>query len=77
MENPNANTLPFGVPTHLQLETASDITLISPDTWRKLGRPPLLPTHHTARNDSGRTLKLAGELASEVTFGDNRIEPCC
>ncbi|KAA3674272.1 uncharacterized protein DEA37_0011351 [Paragonimus westermani] len=42
-----------GVRFYLQLTTASDITLISRDTWRKLGWPPLLPMHHTARNASG------------------------
>ncbi|KAF7237760.1 hypothetical protein EG68_10944, partial [Paragonimus skrjabini miyazakii] len=67
----------IGVSTRLQLDAASDIILISRDTWRKLGRPPLLPTHHTARNASGGTLKLAGEATCEVTFGDSRIEACC
>ncbi|KAA3680332.1 uncharacterized protein DEA37_0004615 [Paragonimus westermani] len=70
-------------PQHLKLvvnpdaSTISDITLISRDTWRKLGRPQLLPTHHTARNASGGTLKLAGEVTCEVTFGDSRIKACC
>ncbi|KAF7234384.1 hypothetical protein EG68_12569 [Paragonimus skrjabini miyazakii] len=66
-----------GVPTRLQLDTASDLTLISRDTWRKFGWPPLLPTHYTARNAYGETLKLAGEVTCEVTFGDNRIKTCC
>ncbi|KAF5396898.1 hypothetical protein PHET_09589 [Paragonimus heterotremus] len=48
------------LPTCLQLDTASDITLISRGTWRKLGQPLLLPAHHTPRNASGGTLKLAG-----------------
>ncbi|KAF7239607.1 hypothetical protein EG68_11078 [Paragonimus skrjabini miyazakii] len=66
-----------GVPTRLQLDTASDLTSISSDTWRKLGRLPLLPTHHTAQNASGGTLNLAGEVTCEVTFGDSRIKTCC
>ncbi|KAF7261804.1 hypothetical protein EG68_00894 [Paragonimus skrjabini miyazakii] len=65
------------VPTRLQLDAASDITLISRDTWRKLGWPPLFPTQHTARNAWGETLKLAGEVISEVKFGDSRIKTCC
>ncbi|KAA3673007.1 uncharacterized protein DEA37_0011786 [Paragonimus westermani] len=47
-----------GVHTRLQLDSASDITLVFRDRWRKLGQPPLLPTHHLARNASGVTLKL-------------------
>ncbi|KAF7261334.1 hypothetical protein EG68_01339 [Paragonimus skrjabini miyazakii] len=66
-----------GFPTRLQLDTASNLVLISRDTWRKLGRPPLLPTHHTARNASGGTLRLAGEVTVEVTFGDSQIKTCC
>ncbi|KAA3669787.1 uncharacterized protein DEA37_0006421 [Paragonimus westermani] len=66
-----------GFHIRLQLDTGSDITLISRDIRRELGQPPLLPTHHTARNASGGTLKLAGEVTCEMTFGDNRIETCC
>ncbi|KAF7257674.1 hypothetical protein EG68_06381 [Paragonimus skrjabini miyazakii] len=66
-----------GIPSRLQLDIAFDITLISRNTWRKLGRLPLLPTHHTARNASGGTSKLAGEVTCEVTFGDSRIKTRC
>ncbi|KAA3673523.1 uncharacterized protein DEA37_0001574, partial [Paragonimus westermani] len=65
-----------GVHTRLQLNTASEATLIFHDTWRKLGQPALLPTRHTARNASGETLKLVGEVTCEVMFGDNGIETC-
>ncbi|KAF7257734.1 hypothetical protein EG68_05356 [Paragonimus skrjabini miyazakii] len=77
MANPNVTPCINGVSTRLQLDTASHITLISSDTWRKLGRPPLLPKHHTARNVLDGTLKLAGEVTCEITFGDSRIEACC
>ncbi|CAH8529728.1 unnamed protein product [Dicrocoelium dendriticum] len=61
----------------LQLDTASDITLICRDTWCMLGRPPLVHTDHTARNASGGILKLLGELHCQVSFRDQHIRTTC
>lgn len=41
-----------GVATQLQLDTASDITVVSKGTWRKLGRPCLQPASIQAINAS-------------------------
>ncbi|XP_062713307.1 uncharacterized protein K02A2.6-like [Aedes albopictus] len=54
----------------LQLDTASDITIISKKQWRKkLGAPTLTPTTRTAKTASGDPLRLLGELQSTVTLG--------
>ncbi|KAK4468996.1 hypothetical protein MN116_000138 [Schistosoma mekongi] len=57
------------VQIRLQLDTASDITLISKKTWEFIGCPTLLPTEHTARNASGDILKLVGMINCAVKFG--------
>ena len=46
----------------LQLDTTSDITLISRKTWEKLASPAERPSKHIARNASGNDLKLQNEL---------------
>lgn len=51
-----------GKEVKLQLDTASDITLICRETWCMLGRPPFVYTDYTARNASAGILKLLGEL---------------
>ncbi|XP_062556963.1 uncharacterized protein K02A2.6-like [Armigeres subalbatus] len=47
----------------LQLDTASDITIVSKKQWKKnLGSPTLTPTTRTARTASGDAFHLLGEL---------------
>nr|XP_029717409.1 uncharacterized protein K02A2.6-like [Aedes albopictus] len=54
----------------LQLDTASDITIISQKVWRKnLGSPSLKTTTRTAKTASGNQLHLLGELQCSVTVG--------
>ena len=61
----------------LQLDTGSDLTLISKQTWQQLGQPTLHPTTHTARNASGGKLKLVGELDCSVIFNDVHYAGSC
>ncbi|XP_062542302.1 uncharacterized protein K02A2.6-like [Armigeres subalbatus] len=47
----------------LQLDTASDITIVSKKQWKKnLGSPTLTPTTRTARTAAGDAFHLLGEL---------------
>ncbi|CAH8856144.1 unnamed protein product [Trichobilharzia szidati] len=66
-----------GKSIRLQLDTASDITLISRTTWRKLGCPQILPTEHVAKNASGDILELVGEINCQVQFGENQFNGVC
>ncbi|XP_053699347.1 uncharacterized protein K02A2.6-like [Sabethes cyaneus] len=54
----------------LQLDTASDISIISQKQWKKMGSPLLTPTTQTARTASGKPFRLLGELRCTVTLGD-------
>ena len=51
-----------GQKIRMQLDTASDITLISRKTWEKLGSPAVRPLNYIARNASGDVLKLESVL---------------
>nr|CAX83705.1 Gag-Pol polyprotein [Schistosoma japonicum] len=66
-----------GKPIRLQLDTASDITLISKNTWRKLGCPRIQPTEHVARNALGDIVKLTGEIMCEVQFREHKFIDVC
>ncbi|CAH8528395.1 unnamed protein product [Schistosoma rodhaini] len=51
----------------LQLDTASDITLISPETWKKIGRPTVHRTTQIAHSASGGKLNIVGEIPCIVS----------
>lgn len=51
-----------GIATKLQLDTASDITIISKQTWKKLGKPKTVQPTIEAINASGKPLHLSGEF---------------
>ncbi|CAH8557945.1 unnamed protein product [Schistosoma intercalatum] len=53
----------------LQLDTASDITLISPETWKNIGRPTVFPTTQLAHSASGGKLHIVGEVPCTVSKG--------
>lgn len=52
------NLLVSGKSICLRLDTASNVTLISKNTWRKLGCPRIQLTEHVARNEPGDIVKL-------------------
>nr|XP_040226826.2 uncharacterized protein K02A2.6-like [Anopheles coluzzii] len=58
-----------GTAVRLQLDTASDISVIDRRTWRKIGSPPLTPSSVTAKTASGATLVLDGEFSCAVSVG--------
>ncbi|XP_061496454.1 uncharacterized protein LOC133390958 [Anopheles gambiae] len=64
-----------GITTSLQLDTASDITVISKTTWQHLGQPKLSQASIEASNASGEQLKLIGEFECEVIL--NAITEKC
>ncbi|CAH8540722.1 unnamed protein product, partial [Schistosoma mattheei] len=61
----------------LQLDTASDVTLISKNTWHKLGCPSIRPTEHVARNASGDIVKLTGEVLCNVQLMGSKFTDVC
>ena len=66
-----------GSRVRLQLDTASDITLISRRTWRILGKPPLMPTTQTAKSASGTPLQIVGQINCVVSLDDTTIHGTC
>ena len=64
-------------PSSLSIWHRADITLISRNTWTKIGKPDLLKTKHAAQSTSGNYIRLAGELNCSVSFRDKQfIETC-
>ncbi|XP_055622934.1 uncharacterized protein K02A2.6-like [Toxorhynchites rutilus septentrionalis] len=59
-----------GVPLRLQLDTGSDISIISHQSWVKLGRPKVLPASCRAKTASGEPLKLISELQCSITLNN-------
>ncbi|XP_055632607.1 uncharacterized protein K02A2.6-like [Toxorhynchites rutilus septentrionalis] len=57
-----------GIAISLQLDSASDITVISETTWQQLGQPKLTPSLIEASNASGGPLVLIGEFNCDVTL---------
>ncbi|XP_040155606.1 uncharacterized protein K02A2.6-like [Anopheles arabiensis] len=54
----------------LQLDTASDITVIDETAWRKLGQPSLVKPSVNAKTASNEELKLLGEFSSTVSINN-------
>ena len=61
----------------LQLDTASDITLISRKTYEKLGSPTVRPSNHVASNAYDDVLNLEGELEYQMCLVDRQIQTKC
>ncbi|GAA53105.1 hypothetical protein CLF_109535 [Clonorchis sinensis] len=60
-----------------QLDTGSDLTLISKQTWDMIGRPLVEHTKCIVRNASGGSLKLTGKLNCSVTFKGIHLNGTC
>ena len=57
-------------PVHLQIDTATDITLISQRLWKTIGLPPLTSTRHVAWSTSGDCVHIPGELPVIIKIED-------
>jgi hypothetical protein len=66
-----------GCPTRLQLDTASDISIISERTWRNLGSPPVHRSSQTATSACGGSVQLFGQLHCSVSFRATTITGTC
>ena len=66
-----------GQPVRLQLDTASDITILSKETWRTLGQPPIKPSSQTAVSACGGHLRLHGELNCCISFRGTTFNGTC
>ncbi|XP_041766349.1 uncharacterized protein K02A2.6-like isoform X2 [Anopheles merus] len=62
------NVLINGTPVKLQLDTASDITVISEGLWRDVGQPPLMAATVKAKTASQNYLQLKGEFDASITI---------
>ncbi|KAL9705121.1 hypothetical protein quinque_008639 [Culex quinquefasciatus] len=58
-----------GVPVRMQLDTASDVTMVSEAVWDRIGRPATHPSTHRASCGSGRNLVLR-EFDCSVTIDE-------
>lgn len=59
------------IPVRLQLDTASDITIVSEQTWRRIGKPKAVPTIQCAKTASGEKLDLEFEFMCTVSINDS------
>ncbi|MGL5707389.1 MAG: aspartyl protease family protein [Aeromonas sp.] len=66
-----------GQPVRLQLDTASNITIISQNLWRSLGEPSIEQTFKTATSACGGPVRLTGELHCCVSFHGTTISGSC
>ena len=66
-----------GVPIKFQLDTGSDITIISHSTWRTMGSPALQKTSETATSACGGRVSLSGCLHGCVSFRETTISGSC
>ncbi|CAH8612293.1 unnamed protein product [Dicrocoelium dendriticum] len=66
-----------GIPTRLQFDTASDITIISKNTWKHIKKPKMIDSNKIAHNASGGVLKLVGEINCKIAFnGVEKVGTC-
>nr|VZH94510.1 unnamed protein product [Spirometra erinaceieuropaei] len=66
-----------GHAVRLQLDTASDITIISERLWQSLGSPTIQPTSQSATSACGGLVQLIGQLQCCVSFRGTSITAIC
>ncbi|XP_062711283.1 uncharacterized protein K02A2.6-like [Aedes albopictus] len=64
-------------PAHLQLDCGSDITIVSVQTWKKLGSPSITNSSHRANTASGAALPLKGEFRCRMTINNESRTGTC
>ncbi|XP_055605159.1 uncharacterized protein K02A2.6-like [Uranotaenia lowii] len=65
------------VPVRLQIDSASDITIISDQCWRKIGEPQGTIPSCNAKSASGGSLHLAREFWCDVKIGSKTKRGLC
>lgn len=66
-----------GVPLELQLDSGSDITIISKENWEKAGCPRTTPPDCEAKTASGDKLNISAMFAATFSIGDvQKIGKC-
>lgn len=60
-----------GIPTTLQLDTGSDITLLSRKTWENIGRPTLRPTSASPVDAQAKSIPLLGQATLSCQLGES------
>lgn len=58
-----------GTNLRLQLDTASDITVIGKSVWKHIGAPSLSPPSVDAKTASGGMLPIIGEFSANIVIG--------
>ncbi|XP_055590190.1 uncharacterized protein K02A2.6-like [Uranotaenia lowii] len=58
-----------GVPIQLQLDSGSDITIVSEANWAKVGCPPTTPPDWAAKTASGSKLNLTAMFSATISIG--------
>nr|VZI51040.1 unnamed protein product [Spirometra erinaceieuropaei] len=71
------NVLLNGHAVRLQLDTASDITIISERLWQSLGSPTIQQTSQSATSACGGLVQLTGQLQCCVSFRGTSITAIC
>ena len=66
-----------GIQARLQLDTASDITIISRKLWSMLGKPTIEPSSLQATSACGGSVHLVGLLRCSVSFRDTTYAGVC
>ncbi|BHF79290.1 hypothetical protein SprV_0602241000 [Sparganum proliferum] len=66
-----------GHAVRLQLDTASDITIISERLWQSLGSPTMQQTSQSATSACGGLVQLIGQLQCCVSFRGTSITAIC
>lgn len=61
-----------GVCVRLQLDTASDISVIGKKVWKHIGAPPLSPSSVETKTASGGALALIEEFNANITIGEKQ-----
>lgn len=66
-----------GVPVNLQLDSGSDITIISKQNWIKVGAPQTSPPDCQVQTASGSRLAIDAMFRASITIGDTQREGNC
>jgi hypothetical protein len=59
--------------TQLQLDTASDVSIISKGTWNAIGSPKMIPTVFAAKHAGAGQLVFLGESKIDVKLGEQQV----